>query len=162
MSDPKLGLHKPASVDDVIYIAKRLRPADHGECDALFALPPELVLPQAASAGRPVWTFHSTEGEPVGVFGVDSVIEVPMLGTIWMVSTPEINNHKREFLVKSRPVVDLLNEQFPVLTNLMDKRNTLHRRWLQWLGFVFIRRIEKWGARSLPFIEFARIKPPCV
>lgn len=154
------GYVQRATLEDVKFIAKNLREADRLECDATLALPPELVLPQAVEAGRDVWTFHRSDGLPVGVFGVDPT-PIPEVGIVWMVSTDEINKHKVEFLTRCRPYVWALNEQYPIITNTVDARNTLHHRWLKWLGFSFLRRIERWGARSVPFYEFARMKRTC-
>ena len=157
-----MGFVQRASLEDVTYISKNLRQADIDECDALLAMPPELVLPQAVQADRRVWTFHRDDGLPVGVFGVDATPQLPHVGTVWMCSTGVINEHKREFLTESKPYVLALNDEFPIITNMVDARNTLHHRWLKWLGFAFLRRVEKWGARSIPFYEFARLKQTCV
>jgi len=149
-----------ATVEDVIYIAKNLRQADRMECDASAGMPPEQVLPQSVGAGRDVWTFHRGDGLPVGVFGADPT-PIAEVGIVWMVSTDVVTQHKREFLTRCRPLVLALNEQYPIITNMVDARNTLHHRWLKWLGFSFLRRIEHWGARSVPFYEFARMKQTC-
>jgi hypothetical protein len=155
-----MGYVQRATVEDVTFISKNLRQADRDECDATLATLPELILPQAVAPGRDVWTFHLNDGTPVGVFGVDRTPD-PMVGIVWMLSTDEIKNHKREFLVESKPYVLALNDDFPIITNMVDARNTLHHRWLKWLGFSFLRRIERWGARSVPFYEFARMKQSC-
>ncbi len=116
--------------------------------------------PQAVADGRKVWTFCAYTSEPVGLFGVDPS-EVENLGYIWMCSTPEITRHSFEFLKGSRVILDALHREYPVLTNLVDARNTVHHKWLRWMGFSFLRTIEKWGARGVPFHEFARLKPLC-
>lgn len=155
-----MGFVQRATVEDVTYIAKNLRQADRMECDATLAMPPELALPRAVRDGQRVWTFHRNDGLPVGVFGADPT-PIPEVGIVWMVSTDEIELHKREFLVESKPYVLALNDDFPIITNMVDARNTLHHRWLKWLGFAFLRRIDSWGARSVPFYEFARMKQTC-
>lgn len=147
-----------ATVADAEYIAPRLREADVRECDALLAAPPVLVIPLAIQEGRHVWTFGA-DGEPVGLFGVDRSPACERVGVVWMCSTPVIERYPYQFLHASRQVVDELNGIYPVLTNLVDARNTLHHRWLRWMGFSFLRTIDRWGARSLPFHEFARLKP---
>ncbi|UYO52498.1 phage protein Gp13 family protein [Rhodopseudomonas palustris] len=154
------GYVQRATVEDVTYIANHLRQADRDECDAMTGAPPELILPQSVGAGRDVWTFHRGDGLPAGVFGVDPT-PLPEVGIVWMVSTDEITNHKFEFLTRCRPYVEALNDRYPIITNMVDARNTLHHRWLKWLGFSFLRRIEQWGARSVPFYEFARMKQTC-
>jgi hypothetical protein len=154
------GYVQRATLEDVTFIAKNLRQADRMECDATLAMPPEWCLPQSVGAGRDVWTFHAPGGLPIGVFGADPT-SIPEVAIVWMVSTGEIKKHTREFLTKCVPVIDGLNDQYPIITNMVDARNTLHHRWLKWLGFSFLRRIEHWGARSVPFYEFARMKQTC-
>lgn len=148
---------RPATVDDARYIAKHLRDEDRREIDALTALSPEAVLPQLVNDAAKPLCFTTVKGKPVGVFGVQPT-PIPILGTVWCVTTNAILHHKMEFLRASRVHVEHLNEDFPLITNVVDARNSLHINWLRWLGFKFLRRIDRWGARSVPFIEFARIK----
>jgi hypothetical protein len=54
--------------------------------------------------------------------------------------------------------VDKLNEKYPVLTNYIYADNHVHLRWLKWLDFKIIRKIDKFGNFGLPFYEFIRVK----
>lgn len=155
------GFIRPATVDDAKYIAPRLREADKRECDALLAAPPELVIPEMVANGYRVWTCGPDSGEPSVLVGVDPATMIPEVGIVWLVSTDAIFKHNYAFLMRSREVLDMLHEEFPLLTNHVDARNTLHHKWLRWLGFAFLRKIDKWGARSVPFYEFARLKQTC-
>lgn len=155
-----MGYIQRATIKDADYIAKNLRDADRHECDALLALPPELVLPEAVRSGRAVWTCHTNEGEPFILFGVDPS-PVPDFGIVWMCSTNTIHKHKREFWTACGPLLDAIQKDFPVIGNYVDARNTLHIRWLKRCGFKFFRTLPRWGARSVPFIEFARINSTC-
>lgn len=145
-------------MEDAHYIAANMRQDDRQECEAQLGLPPAFILPQAI--GRPnVWTWEE-EGVPVAIGGVDA--SIPSVGTVWMTSTDDIVKHRIKFLRElSKPMLELLHQDYPILTNMVDARNTLHIRWLRWLGFTVLRRIEKWGAHSVPFYEFARYQPPC-
>lgn len=150
---------RPSTLEDAQFIAAHMRQADREECEAGSGLPPELVLPQSVSRPR-VWTWE-VDGEPVAMGGVDA--SIPNLGVVWMTSTDAIVKHRIRFLRETcKPMLAHLHKDFPILTNMVDARNTLHQRWLRWLGFVFLRKIEKWGAHSVPFFEFARLQPPCV
>ena len=151
------GYKQPATKADALYIAKNLRDEDRLECDALVALPPEIVVPACATSPH-CWTFHSGDGEPVGIFGCDPIEGAPDIGKVWMCSTPKILQHKIEFLRGCAPTIADMHEIFPILTNHVDARNALHINWLRWLGFSFLRRVEQWGARGVPFYEFARMK----
>lgn len=141
-------------------MSPRLREADKIECDAALGVPPLVALSAAVQSGHRAWTFCPDSGEPVGMFGV-TASPVPQVGIVWMCSTPAIHTHAFEFLIGAPPIVDAMNEEFPVLTNLVDARNTLHHKWLRRMGFSFLRKLEKWGARSVPFYEFARLQNTC-
>ena len=70
-----------------------------------------------------------------------------MLGTI------DLNFHSRKFLRESRRVVSLLAEEFPVMENYVDARNTASIRWLQWVGFS-VYYPKPYGRDNLPFHRF--------
>jgi hypothetical protein len=40
--------------------------------------------------------------------------------------------------------------------NYTYAKNTVHHRWLKWLGFTFLRKVNL-GPEGKPFIEFAKI-----
>jgi hypothetical protein len=54
-------------------------------------------------------------------------------------------------------LVQTLQQNYDVLFNLVDERNTLHIRWIQWCGFTFVNRHPALGAEQRPFLEFVRI-----
>jgi hypothetical protein len=66
------------------------------------------------------------------------------------------------FLRASRQIVEEWQRDFPRLHNYTDARNTVHHRWLRWLGFTFTARHETFGPLGLPFYEFVRIAPCAV
>lgn len=152
------GFIRPATLDDANYIAPRLREADKAECDASLACPAEWVLPQFALHGYRCWAFGLNDGTPVGLFGVDPAPGAPQVGIAWACSTPVVTQYKYDFLRRSPEILGKLHAEFPILTNTVDARNTLHHRWLRWLGFSFLREFPTWGARNLPFYEFARLR----
>ncbi len=81
-----------------------------------------------------------------------------MLGYVWMVATDRLVKYQREFIRESRKWLDEAHEEYPMLGNFVDARNTLHIRWLDWMGFHFINRFEEWGFERRPFLQFVRIK----
>lgn len=149
---------RSSTLEDAHYIATHMRQADRQECEALHGLPPEIVLPNAI--GRPRVFTWERDGVPIAMGGVDP--SIPNVGIVWMTSTDDILKNRVSFLREMcRPTLDFLHQEFPILTNVVDARNTIHHRWLRWLGFVFLRKIDRWGAHSVPFYEFARYQPPC-
>lgn len=148
------GWLREATTEDLQELAPRLRADDKREILATAGLPAELVLP------------HYT-GEHTFVAGVkeDDTPEVvlgyyPVMGcenevaVVWMLSSDKLFEYPQRFAPVSRAIYDRLHTQYPLLTNFIDERNTRHIAWLKWLGFQIIRRIDKFGPFSLPFLEF--------
>lgn len=130
-SGPRNGV-RVARLQDVEYLASRLRPADVAEVQAM-GLDPLQSLTIGFATSSQVYTVALKDGTPIAMFGVvDTGKET---GSCWMLGTPEIESHKIEFLRKCRPWVDVLHLQFPLLWNWVDARNTLHLAWLRWIGF---------------------------
>lgn len=152
---------RPVTNEDVRAVVRNLREADRAEVRALTGAPPELVVPACVDASRAVWTIAGYGGEPAGLWGLQDVQDHPEVGWVWMILTPTVERHPYLFLEKCRENLPLLHSFHPIVTNHVDERNTVHLRWLRWMGFSFLRRIERWGAEGRPFIEFARLNPSC-
>lgn len=152
-----MGFMRPATQEDALYLAPRLREADSREVRALTGLPPEAVVPQCLEASDAAWTGCADGGEPAFICGTQPVFGVPDVGWVWMVGSDLIFKHRWELLNRSKEALPLVHSRYPILTNHVDERNTLHIQWLRWMGFSFLRRIERWGAAGIPFLEFARL-----
>lgn len=153
-----MGYLAPATPDHARALCPLLRPADRAEVHASVGLPPELVLPDMVGPGREAWAMFTSDHEIAGLFGVDPVFNHPHIGVIWLLGSDQLQAHSVEFLRKSREWVDIYNQRYTLLLNRADARNTLHLRWLRWLGFTLIREAP-WGAEGRPFVEFARLQP---
>ena len=122
-------------------------------------IPPLLILQEGLRLSDRSWALCSSGGELAGILGTQPVQEHPELGWVWMVATPTLTAHSVEFLRSCRPALPEIFGNYETLFNYTDARNALHHRWLRWLGFSFLRRVEQYGAEGLPFIEFAKIRP---
>lgn len=149
---------RPASVADACDVAARLREEDRQEVLAADGLEPSLVLPALVREGREVFAAGIEGGPPEVLFGCDPVEGTPVLGIIWLVSTPALYRHPKEFVRTSRRIFESYHARYPVLGNYVDARNTDHIRWLQRMGCRMLRRIESFGAQSRPFFEFASVR----
>jgi hypothetical protein len=124
---------------------------------------PLLALPAVVEAGREVYVggVDLLSFEPIILFGIDPIFGETDAATIWMLSTPAIYDFPVEFLMTSKRVWNNFHDRYPILTNFVDERNTRHIKWLKWMGCVFPRRVERFGASGLPFLEFVSYRP-CV
>lgn len=143
-----------ATIDDAIDLALRLRPEDVAEIAAGSGECPVVSLVRSYLASdAPKAIIH--DGQVIGLFGV-----TPLgggVGAPWMLASPELPQIAVAFLKGAREVVAGWRSEYKLLMNTVDARNTTHIRWLQWLGFSFIRLIPEHGAGRLPFYEFVLI-----
>lgn len=143
---------RKAALDDAYYLAPRLRKEDREECWAMFGMEPLVPLVQSLEAGE-AWV-GTVGGEPIGVYGVAPAEEG--VGHPWMVATPALVAHQRNFIRQSAAAVRQLQRSYHTLTNVVDERNTVHIRWLQWCNFKFVARLPAFGFEQRPFLQFVR------
>ena len=146
----------PTTVEDIDYIAPRLRKADKNECLAATGKQPLDVLYTSLLQGDINLTLNAPDGERVGLCGV-APSPLENSGAVWMCATDAIFKHQMAFLRRSKAALDYLSQDYAVLYNCVDARNTVHIKWLKWMGFTFIAKHENYGAAKLPFYEFLRI-----
>lgn len=151
------GIVERATLADAEWLAQNLREADRQELIGLTGDNPLDTLRRSVIMGRPSLALKTNEGELLAILSV-----VPWgsnLGFVGLSGTPAIEETRMAFLRGSRDVLAELDKKFDTLCNVCDARNTVHHRWLKWLGFTFIARHETYGAGGIPVFEFARIRP---
>lgn len=145
---------------DGLDIVKDLRPADLAEIQAVRGTRVQVgdVLMAGILESVEAYTIRDDENEIVAILGVQPNESCPLLGQVWMVGTNRIETNRIEFLRHSSEVLDLLTARWPMLWNRVDARNTLHIRWLKWMGFQLRNKVI-WGKQKLPFWEFYYVRP---
>lgn len=140
---------------DVDSLAPRLRQADIDEIRAASGLDPETALTLSRQVSSMCFTVFG-DGKQIAMFGVRPE-ENPSIGRIWMLGSEEIHDHRFGFLRRSKSWVDFLQDRYPILYNYIDARNSVHIRWLHWLGFSFINEEHNYGFEQRLFYQFVRI-----
>lgn len=126
-----------------------MRPADRAEAIAL-GVDPETALRGSIELSEAVYTIRQGD-DALGMFGAGSN------GAVWMIGTPGIERIRFRFLRGCSPWVNALHAVSPILWNWADSRNTLHLRWLRWLGFSL--GVERpIGINGEMFTHFIRTK----
>jgi len=152
------GFHKPfvrpAVVDDVVYLSTCLRQADLDEIKANCGLDPKDALMVGFECSSQCYT-GVYNNNPFIIFGATPTTEG--VGACWALGSDDLLKARREFLRQSEYWIDKLHEEYPLLFNYVDARNTVHIRWLKWLNFKFINLHKEFGEGRLPFYEFVRI-----
>ena len=145
---------RPAIEQDVEWLASRLRQADIDEIDAYAGITPLEALSEGYKRSTKCFT-GICEDDPFILFGAVPVTEGA--GAVWLLGSDGINKARMPFLRQSKEWLEVLHEDFPLLFNYVDARNTVHIRWLRWLDFKFINLHHQFGVGQLPFYEFVRI-----
>jgi hypothetical protein len=148
------GVVRVARKADAQYIAKRLRKADLLELKATTKSNPSVALMASLWVSNPCYSLL-VYGEPVALVGL-----VPQkdTGVIWMMGTDKMLQIKRPFLRGCKEWVNYFLELKPILFNYIHEKNTLHIKWLRWLGFSIINKKDNFGLNGENFYEFVKIK----
>lgn len=151
------GLVTRATVGDAEELSRSLRPADRAELEDITGGPAIQSLLSGVLLGDPAVTMRTHDG---GLVGILSVVPHGLYGGfVAMSGTPLIEENRAAFLRGSLDLLGWLDARYETLMNVADARNETHIRWLRWLGFSLIRRIDDFGHAGVPVYEFARIRP---
>jgi hypothetical protein len=125
-----------ARVEDIDTLARKMRKADRREASRAFphATPAEAVE-LSSSLSKILLSARTRKDKPVALAGVAGPLGGGE-GAAWMITTNWVYKHPVPFLRRSGEV---LSEMFKrsgchTFTNLVDCQNTLHIRWLTWMG----------------------------
>lgn len=147
---------RPVLCGDISYIAENMRPEDvkevhalgHGSYSAL-----RIGYKQSVICS----TLVDPDAVPVAMLGVVPCIHYDNFGSIWLLGTPGIEKFGYRFLRYSKQVLDDYYELtgYDAFYNYTHEDNQVHHKWLKWLGFSFLRRVNN-GQSG--FLEFVRLK----
>lgn len=142
----------------VEYVAAHMRDMDKEEVGAI-GLSPLHALTKSYEESTTVYTLVEPDKTPCAIVGISPSVYGKDWGSIWMLGTKGIERHPMTFLRHSEPVLDALFKESgcTVLYNYVYGKNELHQKWLQWLGFRFLRKVEL-PPFNKEFIEFAKIR----
>ena len=143
-----------STLEDIKYLAPRLRQADKEEILASVGLTPYEAMMIGYLENVIVFTIVNKNNQPVAIFGINNAGN--NVGAIWLLATDKLKDIQYSFLRENKKVISFLNTKYKILWNFVDCRNSLHIRWLKWCGFKFINK-QKYGVLNKHFYEFIRI-----
>lgn len=152
----KYAIRVGATAADAVALAPNLRDADKAECLKLYGVDPLDALAFSVVMSSASHAYLNDNGDVMGISGINNS-GYKGVGTVWMVTSPEMVSKKYRvpFLREGRAILDEYNQEYDVLTNVVDPHNHVHIRWLQWMGCVFTTVLHT-GPLGLPFIAFER------
>lgn len=141
---------------DLVHLEENLRVEDVSEVYAQSGLEPRIALKMAFMLSRRCRTLCGSDGTPIGIYGVNDT-GTEGLGSIWMMATPDLIKHQRQFLRECREGISEISQGYRCVFNYTDARNTVHHKWLKWCGFTFINKHQNFGKDNQSFYEFVKI-----
>lgn len=141
-----------ATLDDVDYVARRIRKADDDECLAMSGNLASENIHEAFARSEICWV-GLRDAEPVVIFGFLRYSMLSRAGAVWLLGTDEVQAIGVAILKRSRRFVKEMLSHVDRLENWVDARNTVAIRWLQWCGFT-LEKSKLAGVANLPFHYF--------
>jgi len=137
---------RPAIPTDCVEIARNMREADLMEIKAGGWTDPLLCLMDSYERTEKPFT-GVWKGVPCCIFGVTRVRYRMFdddgnwcsrgMGAPWMLGTDQVGTARWRVLRESQKWLDVVKVDYDILYNRVHSKNTVHIRWLKWLGFQF-------------------------
>lgn len=145
---------------DAECLAPILRDADQDELRAGTGMAPLAALQAGADHSQICCTIIDNSWHVAGMFGI---VDEGDFGRIWMLGSDALTRPPLsiQFLRECRKHVYQMERPYRIIGNEIDQRNTLHVRWLKWLGFTFLPPIHDYGPERRTFIPFVKVVQPC-
>lgn len=144
-------LIRDVQIEDVPWMAARLRKLDRQELIASTGQDPVVALAASAKMGN-CWVAEY-EGEPVAILGLPVVSQLPVTGIPWMLGTDWLDENGLTFGRVSVDIVGGWMDSVDYMVNHVDSRNRKAVEWLEWLGFD-IEEAVPFGPYGVPFHKF--------
>ncbi|WP_412058440.1 hypothetical protein [Bartonella sp. DGB2] len=108
---------------------------------------------------QPCISARTLDGQLLAIIGIvpDSKLNHEIygrFGRIAMVGTQALPRHRTAVLRGSQAYLKTLEKDYDFLHNVCDARNSLHIKWLKWLGFSVGETHFPHGARQIPVHYF--------
>ena len=146
--------YRPTQPEDITELAPRLRECDVKEVKASNGVTPLQALQFCATSKECNSIIH--ENRIIGMFGCADMGDG--VGSPWLLGSDEIPDIKEHFLPQSKEWVERMQDQYKVLINYIDARNSYAFKWLKFLGFEFTKDVPDYGYEKRTFIEFMRTR----
>lgn len=147
-----------AAPADCRVLAKILREQDAAEVLAASGDQPLVALEKALHLSRATWAVRADDWGLIAMFGVGPHPANPEVGIPWLLASDRLESISRAFLRGCRPYISLMQSWYPTLTNVVDARNDVARRWLEWCGFSPCNWHDQFGVAQIPFIQYVRYR----
>jgi hypothetical protein len=147
-----IGQIVTATKTHALMMAPHVRAAEVREIADSDGLTPVRALIREVERSVSSWAWI-VDGEVACMFGIVAPNMLDYSSYPWMITTPLVERHWRQFARSCKELLPELLEQHPRLTGMVDARYELSVRWLQWLG-ARLGEVVPYGAAAAPFRSF--------
>lgn len=148
-----MGHLRKCTLKDVLHVSDNMRAMDRLEAVYQTGQDPDSALKVSYLSSKTVMAICGDDDNPIGVCGVTSG------GVIYMVATDELFSRKKykiQLIREGRKWVDELLKSYKILYNVVYAENIAAMKWLNTLGFQFIKYHKEYGEHKKPFVQFMR------
>ncbi len=119
-------------------LAFKLRPLDRFEVAAMGNTPLEALIAPFRYTRENVNTYTVLDdGNVVAMFGVISTAHDPKKGTVWMLSSKDLDKNWFYFTKRTKKWADYFLADYNFVHNYISIEHKRNIKWLKWLGFNF-------------------------
>lgn len=146
---------------DAFNLAPRLREEDKLEIRSIFTeeqKSTEEVILDSIKSSIPCVSVEEN-GDVIMIFGASDYGDKEC-GLVWLLGSDRVKRLWIPFLRQSHYWSDALFSisKKRLLFNRVCSKNDLHIRWIKWLGYTFVQRLDNYGLLGLSFYEFCKLK----
>ena len=145
---------RPATEQDAISLAPRLRPEDTLELFLANGMATEDSLKESVAISTECTA--ACEGDVVVALYGFCLIEGTTIGAPWLVCAPELLKHRKVLVTEGKASVQRWAPLCTYMTNFTHADNHVHHSWLRHIGFTFMPEEVPMGASKAPFLQFYR------
>lgn len=138
---------RPATLNDAVSLAPRLRAADKAELRACGHLDTEMVLIESIVLSDEAWAYEAG-GKVLALMGV---VGEDTYGVPWLLGSDELFNHRKAIMQLPFEYVPRWVEKYGKLMNIVHTGNHRSVRWLKYIGFTLGEPVQFNGHFFYPF-----------
>ena len=75
------------------------------------------------------------DNKVLAIFGIGTLTFLSRTAVPWVLTSNEVEKHRRMFLQYSKWWIEEVRKEYPLLVNIVDGRYIKALKWLKWLGF---------------------------
>lgn len=129
---------RPARIEDIHPVAARMRGCDIVKLRDSSGADPHSALKRMFINSKRCWTILVGE-DPVGMFGIGPIPATETFGMVWLLGTERLDTEAWDDVRRFAPqFLELLQQGYKCIGNLIDCRNGKLVAWLKSLGFTCV------------------------